>query len=88
MQQRLIDPQHFVRVPDLVNLLGVTRGTIYNWLRRGQLPKPVGGPGRSIRWTMDTIGIWAAQRGIPLSLASVNFTGGSTLPASDSLPPR
>jgi predicted DNA-binding transcriptional regulator AlpA len=88
MQQRLIAPQRFVRVADLVNLLGVTRGTIYNWLRRGQLPKPVGGPGRSIRWTMDTIGIWAAQRGIPLSLASVNCTASSILTASDPLPSR
>jgi prophage regulatory protein len=74
MHPRLILPQRFVRVPDLANLLGVTRSTIYNWRRRGELPEPVGGPGRSIRWPLEAIRTWAAERGVPLCLERVDHT--------------
>jgi excisionase family DNA binding protein len=72
MHRRLIPPQTFVRVPDLANLLGVCRGTVYNWLRRGELPRPVGGPGRSLRWPLDAIRAWADQRNVPLNLEGVD----------------
>lgn len=41
----------------LADKLGVSRSTIYRWLKEGSLPKPMR-KGKTVRWSENEIDLW------------------------------
>jgi predicted DNA-binding transcriptional regulator AlpA len=44
-----------VRMPTLVGLLGVSKQTVYAWMRDGRWPRPVKFGGHCAVWGVDTV---------------------------------
>jgi len=50
------DVQVYMSTHQLAQRYGVARETIWRWVRRGTLPRPVlGGPGSQARWSKEEI---------------------------------
>lgn len=52
----------FQRMPAVQERVGgVSRTTIYEWVKKGQFPKPVKIGGRAIAWRISDLDQWAAD---------------------------
>lgn len=52
--------QTFQRMPAVQERVGgVSRTTIYEWVKKGQFPKPVKIGGRAIAWRVSDLDQWA-----------------------------
>lgn len=52
--------QAFYRMPAVQERVGgVSRTTIYEWVKKGQFPKPVKIGGRAIAWRASDLNQWA-----------------------------
>lgn len=56
------DPEIMLRLPDLVQWLGVSRATIYRWVAAGEFPAPVKLSARTSAWPRRAVAAWKAQR--------------------------
>lgn len=50
-----------IRLPELLRLIPVCRGTIWNWYRSGKFPRPVRIGGRAA-WVRAEVDAWIADR--------------------------
>lgn len=50
-----------IRLPELLRLVPVTRGTIWRWHRSGKFPRPVRIGGRTA-WVRAEVDAWIAAR--------------------------
>lgn len=63
----------FYRVTELVEMLGVTKYTIYNWVAAGKFPKGVKLGVRAVGYPVPEIHAWLKERGIsPKDIAGEN----------------
>lgn len=51
-----------LRRPDVEEMLGVKRSTIYDWMKAGAFPKPVALGERLVGWRESDIAAWLASR--------------------------
>lgn len=51
-----------LRLPDIKQLTGLSRSTIYNYVAAGEFPKPVRLGPRAVGWLEAEIALWLAQR--------------------------
>lgn len=52
-------PYHFMRLPEVVATVGVSKSTLYAWAASGKFPKPVQFPGGNIAaWISTEIAEW------------------------------
>lgn len=56
------DPEIMLRLPDLVQWLGVSRATLYRWVAAGEFPAPVKLSARTSAWPRRAVAAWKAQR--------------------------
>lgn len=52
-----MDNQKLLRINHLTSIIGVSRPTIYRWIKRGILPKPIR-IGKTPYWSADRINQW------------------------------
>lgn len=57
-----LSPTRFVRLPEVKALTGLSRSTVYERIREGQFPKPVGLGGRNVGWVESEVSAWIEGR--------------------------
>ena len=54
-------PDRFMRMKEVLEMLSISRSTLYLWIRKGIFPQPtlIGGSGtRAVRWRRSVIERW------------------------------
>ncbi|WP_343685490.1 AlpA family transcriptional regulator [Asticcacaulis sp.] len=51
-----------VRLPEVKAITGLSRSTVYERIREGQFPKPVGLGGRNVGWVENEVVAWIEER--------------------------
>jgi prophage regulatory protein len=51
-----------MRLPEVVNLTGVPRSSLYAMVRRNQFPQPIRISERAIAWRLDEVEQWIEAR--------------------------
>ncbi|MDC7693471.1 AlpA family transcriptional regulator [Asticcacaulis sp. DXS10W] len=54
--------KRIVRLPEVKALTGLSRSTVYERIREGQFPKPVGLGGRNVGWVEGEVTAWIERR--------------------------
>ena len=55
-----------MRLPEVVQLIGVSRSTIYRWMENGEFPRQVSLGGNTVAWLESDVEDWIQRRiGIP-----------------------
>ena len=57
----VIAGERLYRMRELVELLGISRPTVYRYIKAGNLPKPVHLSSRCIAWRASEINIWMSN---------------------------
>lgn len=52
----------FLRLPDVLKLIGLSRSSVYQLMREEKFPKPKKLSSRAVGWTASDIAAWQAQR--------------------------
>ena len=53
---------HFLRISEVLDRVGVSRPTIYRWMREGTFPKQISIGANSVVWLESDITNWMDQR--------------------------
>ena len=48
----------FLRLPEVLNLVGVTRSTLYRWMEAGTFPKQISVGGNTVVWVESAVTAW------------------------------
>lgn len=51
-----------VRMPELLQKIGLSKASIYNRVAAGSFPKPINLGGRSVGWLESSVEQWIAER--------------------------
>lgn len=51
-----------LRLPDVLNMMGIQRGTVYAWVRQGKFPPPIKIGARASAWRLDEVEQWVEDR--------------------------
>lgn len=53
-----------IRLPEVLNRTGVSRATIYSWIKQENFPRPTKlcAEGRAVGWVSNQIDAWLEQR--------------------------
>jgi prophage regulatory protein len=51
-----------LRLPEVVDRVGLSRATIYSMIKRAEFPRPIPLTGRLRRWPEDVVDAWLAER--------------------------
>ena len=62
MSNRKSEPTHLLRRREVEARTGVSRTTIYEWVRTGHFPRPIAIGARSLRWREQDIERWISAR--------------------------
>ena len=54
--------ERILRRPDVEARTGLSRSTIYDWMKRGEFPKPVALGSRMVGWRESDIQAWLEAR--------------------------
>ena len=54
--------ERILRRPEVEARTGLSRSTIYDWMKRGEFPKPVALGSRLVGWRESEIDAWLAAR--------------------------
>ena len=57
-----VDPPRFIRLPQVVEMTGLTKSTIYKWIRLGEFPKQIQLGGKSVVWNERDVIDWMNQQ--------------------------
>ena len=52
----------FIRLPELITMLSVSKPTIWRWVSIGKFPKPVKLGERTSAWSVADVEQWITQR--------------------------
>ena len=53
---------HFLRISEVIRRVGVSRPTIYRWMREGTFPKQIQLGSRSVVWNEQEVIKWMEDR--------------------------
>lgn len=56
-------PRRFLRMPDVIKLVGIKRTVIYERIKAGTFPKPVQIGARAVAWDEEELATW--QKNLP-----------------------
>lgn len=54
--------EKLLRRPEVESLTGLSRSTLYDWMKRGKFPQPVKLGTRLVAWRENDIGGWLESR--------------------------
>ena len=52
----------FMRLPEVVQLTGVSRSTIYRWMANGEFPNQISLGGNTVAWLESDLEVWIHRR--------------------------
>lgn len=52
----------FYRLPDVLDITGVSKSTLYRWISNNQFPKPVQLGQRAVGWSSTPVNQWVEDR--------------------------
>ena len=52
----------FLHLPEVLNLVGVTRSTLYRWMESGAFPKQISVGGNTVVWVESAVTAWMEDR--------------------------
>ena len=55
---RSTQPLRFVRMREVIEMVGVSRATIYRWMDAGDFPRSIALEGNSIAWSEKSVQEW------------------------------
>lgn len=55
-------PNKLIRRPEVEALTGLSRSTIYDWMKRGEFPQPVKLGARLVAWRESDVTAWLEAR--------------------------
>lgn len=53
---------HVVRLPAIINMTGMSKPTIYAWIKEGKFPRPIKIGTRSVAWIAEEVNEWIRER--------------------------
>ena len=59
---RSTQPLRFLRMRDVIEMVGVSRATIYRWMDAGDFPRSIALGGNSIAWSEKSVQEWMESR--------------------------
>jgi prophage regulatory protein len=62
MGKHKIEQMRLLRRREVEERTGLSRSTIYEWMRTGQFPRPIALGTRSVRWQQHDVDAWIAER--------------------------
>ena len=62
MMPKQVAAPRFLRLPEALNLVGVSRPTIYRWIAAGDFPTQVPLGGNTVVWTEASVHEWMSNR--------------------------
>jgi prophage regulatory protein len=54
-------PRRFLRMPDVIKLVGIKRTVIYERIKNGTFPKPVQIGARAVAWDEEELANWQSS---------------------------
>ncbi|MET4127174.1 AlpA family transcriptional regulator [Roseovarius sp. MBR-6] len=54
--------EKLLRRPEVENVTGLSRSTLYDWMKRGEFPQPVKLGTRLVAWRESDIAAWLKSR--------------------------
>jgi len=54
--------ERILRRPEVESRTGLSRSTIYDWMKRGEFPRPVKLGARLVAWRESDVAAWLAER--------------------------
>lgn len=64
-RNQLAEPRRvtrLIRLPEVMNRVGLGRSTIYRWMSEGKFPKPVQLGGHAVAWVEEEVECWIAGK--------------------------
>ena len=55
---RITQPLRFMRMREVIEMVGVSRATIYRWMDAGDFPRSIALGGNSIAWSEKSVQEW------------------------------
>jgi len=55
-------PIKYLRISKVIERTGLSRSTIYYWIKRGEFPAPVHLGQRTVAWLESEVNLWMEQR--------------------------
>ena len=62
---RLTTAPRFLRLPEVLNLVGVTSSTLYRWMDSGTFPKQISVGGNTVVWVESAVTSWMQDQMTP-----------------------
>ena len=59
---RNTQPLRFMRMREVIEMVGVSRATIYRWMDAGDFPRSIALGGNSIAWSEKSVQEWMGLR--------------------------
>ena len=59
---RNTQPLRFMRMREVIEMVGVSRATIYRWMDAGDFPRSIALGGNSIAWSEKSVQEWMESR--------------------------
>ena len=59
---RITQPLRFMRMREVIEMVGVSRATIYRWMDAGDFPRSIALGGNSIAWSEKSVQEWMESR--------------------------
>ncbi|MBF0141549.1 MAG: AlpA family phage regulatory protein, partial [Magnetococcales bacterium] len=69
-----------LRLPDVLKLIGVSRSTLYLWIRQNQFPSPIQLGANSVGWRASAINKWIDSRPPSLRIPGNSVSIGWRIP--------
>lgn len=57
-----VAPPRFLRLPAVLDLVGVTRSTIYRWMNAGEFPRQISVGGNTVVWLESSVTEWMEKQ--------------------------
>jgi prophage regulatory protein len=51
-----------IRLPQIIEITGMKKASIYLWMKEGRFPKPIRIGARSVGWVEKEVGDWVRER--------------------------
>ncbi|WHZ12499.1 MAG: hypothetical protein OJF60_002940 [Burkholderiaceae bacterium] len=62
LPSKTAQPERLVRLPELMALVGLSKSSIYDAMKRGEFPAPVKLSRRAVCWPASAIDAWITDR--------------------------
>jgi prophage regulatory protein len=62
MQHTAVTPEKLIRLPSVLERVGVSRSTLWSWVREKRFPPPVRLGLRAVGWRESEVDAWIAER--------------------------